>query len=127
MLGAGKRAGRLAALAAQPGVNFAIAGVVAMGEGEPAVTGAIPRHRIENVAAHVLAVGAQHVEDVEEHRDPGPPRLGHAAQVDARLEPGEGGPRALERDHLPVDDEVGGRLLLERLRDDLALEPEIER
>jgi sugar transferase (PEP-CTERM system associated) len=61
VLGAGTRAARLTALAARPGVNFAIAGVVAMSDGEPAVAGAIPRHRIENVAAHVLAVGASEV------------------------------------------------------------------
>ena len=61
VLGAGPRAGRLAALAAQPGVNFTVAGYVAMGEGEPAVAGAVRRDSIANVAAHVLAVDASEV------------------------------------------------------------------
>ena len=61
VLGAGTRAARLEALAQQPGVNFAIAGFVAMNDTEHAVHGAVPRDAIENVAAHVLAVNASEV------------------------------------------------------------------
>ena len=54
VLGAGSRAARLAALADQPGVNFVLAGVVAMTDAEQAVAGAVPRHSIANLAALVV-------------------------------------------------------------------------
>ena len=60
VLGAGQRAARLVALAAQPGVNFAIAGHVAMGPGDRVVD-AVPRDAIDNLAAHVIAVDASEV------------------------------------------------------------------
>ena len=95
--------------------------------------GAQPPLAVEQrLAADVLAVGAEHVEDVEVDRHPAAPRLLRAAEVDPRLQPGERRPRALERHHLAVDDEVGRRLLLERLGDlgerhrDVAARPRVE-
>lgn len=61
VLGAGNRAARIARLAGQPGINFVVAGFVAMGEEEPAVSDATPRHRIDNLAAHVVAQRATDV------------------------------------------------------------------
>ena len=55
ILGAGARAARIGALAAQPGANFVVAGYVAMGEpGGVAVPDATPRDAIPNLAAHVV-------------------------------------------------------------------------
>ena len=86
----------------------------------------------QRLAAHVLAVGPEHVEDVEVDRHPAATRLLRAVQVDPRLQPGERRPRALERHHLAVDDEVGRRLLLQRLGDlgerdgDVAARPRVQ-
>jgi sugar transferase (PEP-CTERM system associated) len=54
VLGAGHRAARIGALAAQPGSNVVVAGFVAMGEANPVVEGATPRDHIPNLAAHVV-------------------------------------------------------------------------
>ncbi len=61
VLGAGQRAARIGALAAQPGSNVVVAGYVAMGEANPIVADAIPRDRIPNLAAHVVDNGASEV------------------------------------------------------------------
>ncbi len=61
VLGAGQRAARIGALAAQPGSNVVVAGYVAMGEANPIVVDAIPRDRIPNLAAHVVDNGASEV------------------------------------------------------------------
>ncbi|MGP7796661.1 TIGR03013 family XrtA/PEP-CTERM system glycosyltransferase [Sphingomonas sp. CLY1604] len=54
VLGAGRRAARIGALASQPGANVIVAGYVAMGEPNPVVRGAVPRDAIPNLAAHVV-------------------------------------------------------------------------
>lgn len=54
VLGAGDRAARISALAAQPGANFCVVGHVSMNEPVVVVTGAVPRGAIANLAAHVV-------------------------------------------------------------------------
>ena len=61
VLGAGRRAARIASLAAQPGANFIAAGFIAMGETSPAVAGAVPRDAIRNLAAHITDLRASEV------------------------------------------------------------------
>jgi sugar transferase (PEP-CTERM system associated) len=61
VLGAGTRAARIEALAAQPGVNFIVAGFVLMGEADPVVQGAMPRSDIPNLAAHIVDQNASEV------------------------------------------------------------------
>ena len=61
VLGAGSRGARLATLAEQPGINFVVAGFVAMTDAEQAVAGAVPRRRIDNLAALVLDLRASEV------------------------------------------------------------------
>lgn len=61
VLGAGARAARIVELSGQPGVNFVVAGVVAMGEAAPVVAGAVPRDAIPNLAAHVVDLSAADV------------------------------------------------------------------
>ena len=61
VLGAGTRARRIVELSRTPGVNFAVAGVVAMGEGAPVVADAVPRDAIPNLAAHVVDLDAVEV------------------------------------------------------------------
>ena len=61
VLGAGRRAAQIRDLAAQPGANFVAAGFVAMGEPTPAVTDAVPRNAITNLAAHVTDLRASEV------------------------------------------------------------------
>ena len=61
VLGAGKRAAQIAALADEPGINFVAAGFVAMGEAHLEVTGAVPRDAIPNLARHVVDLNASEV------------------------------------------------------------------
>jgi sugar transferase (PEP-CTERM system associated) len=61
ILGAGARAERISKLADTPGVNFLVAGVVAMGEANARVPGAVARGAIPNLAAHVSDLGAAEV------------------------------------------------------------------
>ena len=61
ILGAGERAARIGALARQPGINFVVAGYVAMTECEPVVAGAVARSDIPNLARHVVALDASEV------------------------------------------------------------------
>jgi sugar transferase (PEP-CTERM system associated) len=61
VLGAGKRAARIADLAASSQARFAVAGFVAMTDAEPAVGGAVHRASIDNLSDHVLALGAGEV------------------------------------------------------------------
>jgi len=61
VLGAGRRAARIGALAAEPGAKVIVAGYVAMGEPDTVVAGATPRDAIPNLAAHVLDHGASEV------------------------------------------------------------------
>ena len=61
VLGAGRRAARIADLAAHPGVNFVAAGFIAMGEATPAVSGSVPRNAIANLAAHITDLRASEV------------------------------------------------------------------
>ena len=61
VLGAGSRGARLAELADQPGVNFVVAGYVAMTDAEGAVAGAVPRDAIDNLAALVIRRRASEV------------------------------------------------------------------
>jgi sugar transferase (PEP-CTERM system associated) len=60
ILGAGARAERIRALSEVPGVNFVVAGVVAM-EANPIVPGAVPRDAISNLAALIVDLGASEV------------------------------------------------------------------
>ena len=61
VLGAGSRADRIRMLAEQPGVNFAAAGFIAMGEAAPVVPHAVARHAIANLAAHITDLHAGEV------------------------------------------------------------------
>jgi len=61
VLGAGHRAARIEALAAQPGANVIVAGFVGMGEAQPVVAQAVPRDAIANLAAHVVDLHASEV------------------------------------------------------------------
>jgi sugar transferase (PEP-CTERM system associated) len=61
VLGAGPRAERIRQLSFRPGINFVVAGFVAMAEGAPIVTDAIPRDDIPNLAAHVVDLNASEV------------------------------------------------------------------
>jgi sugar transferase (PEP-CTERM system associated) len=61
VLGAGSRAARIRELATQPGINFVVAGFVAMGEPNPAITDAMPRVDIPNLAAHIVDCNASEV------------------------------------------------------------------
>jgi len=61
VLGAGPRAARLAALAAEPGSGLAIVGFVAMRASETAVPGALPRAAVASLADHAVALGAGEV------------------------------------------------------------------
>jgi sugar transferase (PEP-CTERM system associated) len=61
VLGAGKRAARLRALADAPGSGLAVAGFVAMSGSERAVPGAVPREAIPSLSDHVVALGAGEV------------------------------------------------------------------
>lgn len=70
ILGAGARGARIAALSRTPGVNFCVAGVVAMGEAGPVVEGATPRGEIDNLAAYVTDLRAVEVVlAIEERRN----------------------------------------------------------
>ncbi|PAX07216.1 TIGR03013 family XrtA/PEP-CTERM system glycosyltransferase [Sphingomonas lenta] len=61
VLGAGARAARIVELAGRPGVNFVVAGVVAMGEARPVVAHATPRDAIPSLASHVVDLHASEV------------------------------------------------------------------
>jgi len=61
VLGAGPRAARIGALAAQPGANVTVVGFVAMGEPNPVVPNAVARDDIGNLAAHVVDLDATEV------------------------------------------------------------------
>ncbi|WP_432770338.1 MAG: TIGR03013 family PEP-CTERM/XrtA system glycosyltransferase [Sphingopyxis sp.] len=61
VLGAGPRAARLAALAAEPGSGLVVAGFVAMSGVERAVPGAVAREAIPNLSDHVVSLGAGEV------------------------------------------------------------------
>jgi sugar transferase (PEP-CTERM system associated) len=61
VLGAGKRAARLRALADAPGSGLAVAGFVAMSGSERAVPGAVPREAISSLSDHAVALGAGEV------------------------------------------------------------------
>ena len=61
VLGAGKRAARLQALAEAPGSGLVIAGFVAMSASEKAIADAVPREDIANLSDHVVALGAGEV------------------------------------------------------------------
>ncbi|PZQ21032.1 MAG: sugar transferase [Sphingopyxis macrogoltabida] len=61
VLGAGQRAERLRALAAEPGSGYTIVGFVAMGSGERTIDDALPRAAIANLSDHVVALGAGEV------------------------------------------------------------------
>jgi sugar transferase (PEP-CTERM system associated) len=61
ILGAGRRAARVQELAARKDAGFLIAGYVAMNDGPTAVSGAVNRSDISNLAAHVKGVGASEV------------------------------------------------------------------
>src|SRR6266545_3807218 len=62
----------------------------------------------------VVALEMEDVEEVVEHRDAAAQRAGGVAELDAALEALEAGARPLERDDLPVDDEVVAALRFER-------------
>ena len=61
ILGAGERAARIGRLAQQPGINFVVAGYIAMAESAPVVLNAAPRAAIPNLAAHVVGLDASEV------------------------------------------------------------------
>jgi len=61
ILGAGPRAARVRELAARKDAGFTIAGFVAMNDGPTAVSGAVNRSDIANLAAHVKQMGASEV------------------------------------------------------------------
>ncbi len=61
VLGAGARAARIEALAAQPGSNFTIVGFVGMHDGPEAVKGAVSRSAIADLPAHLVRLGAGEV------------------------------------------------------------------
>ncbi len=61
VLGAGARAGRIEALAAQRGSGFVTVGFVAMNDGPSAVPGAVNRADLSNLPRHLLALGATEV------------------------------------------------------------------
>lgn len=61
ILGAGLRARRVVELSRTPGINFVVAGVVAMGEALPVVAGAVPRDAIDNLADHIERLHAAEV------------------------------------------------------------------
>jgi sugar transferase (PEP-CTERM system associated) len=61
VLGAGSRAARIRELATQPGINFVVAGFVAMGEPNPAIADATSRGDIPNLAAHIVDLNASEV------------------------------------------------------------------
>ncbi|HEX8485529.1 TIGR03013 family XrtA/PEP-CTERM system glycosyltransferase [Sphingomonas sp.] len=61
LLGAGARAANIGALAEQPGINFVVAGFVAMGEASPKIPAAVPRDSIPNLARHIVDLGASEV------------------------------------------------------------------
>ncbi|WP_267381136.1 MULTISPECIES: TIGR03013 family XrtA/PEP-CTERM system glycosyltransferase [unclassified Sphingomonas] len=61
VLGAGVRAAQIRDLAARPGANFIVAGFVAMSEGAPAVSDAVPRAAIPNLSAHVVDARATEI------------------------------------------------------------------
>lgn len=61
VLGAGPRAARLGALAAEPGSGLDIVGFVAMADAEKTVAKAVPRGRIANLSDHVVALRAGEV------------------------------------------------------------------
>lgn len=61
VLGAGRRATQISDLATQPGINFVVAGFVAMGEQVSAIPGAIPRSDIPNLSAHIVDLNASEV------------------------------------------------------------------
>ena len=70
VLGAGARGARIVALSREPGVNFSVAGVVAMGEAGKVVEGATPRGDIANLAAFVTDCRAVEVVlAIEERRN----------------------------------------------------------
>lgn len=70
VLGAGTRAARIGAMAAEPGANFCVAGYVAMGEPHAAVPGAVSRDAITNLAAHIIGLrGGEVVLALEERRN----------------------------------------------------------
>src|SRR5690606_1938271 len=50
VLGAGRRAGRIAELAARPGANFRIVGFVGMNDGPAVIEGAVNRALIDSLA-----------------------------------------------------------------------------
>jgi sugar transferase (PEP-CTERM system associated) len=58
VLGSGARAARIEALARQPGINFVVAGFIAMSEATPAVSGAVSRDAVDSLSDHVVALGA---------------------------------------------------------------------
>ena len=61
ILGAGDRAARIGALVGQPGINFVVAGYVAMAEAAAVVPGAVSRGDIPNLARHVVDRNASEV------------------------------------------------------------------
>jgi sugar transferase (PEP-CTERM system associated) len=61
VLGAGARAGRIEALAASRGANFAVVGFVGMNDGASAVHAAVNRDDIKSLPDHLLALGAGEV------------------------------------------------------------------
>jgi sugar transferase (PEP-CTERM system associated) len=70
VLGAGARGARVAALSRVPGVNFIVAGIVAMGEAGPVADGAVQREEIANLASYVTDLGAVEVVlAIEERRN----------------------------------------------------------
>ena len=75
MLGAGARAARIGALAAERGAKFSVVDFVDMGEPMPAVVGATSRADISNLAAHVVDHRAGEVVlALEERRNALPPQ-----------------------------------------------------
>jgi sugar transferase (PEP-CTERM system associated) len=70
VLGAGRRAQRLRQLSLRPGSGFAIVGIVAMGEGQPAAPDAIQRAAIPDLSQFVADLGvAEVVLALEERRN----------------------------------------------------------
>lgn len=61
VLGAGRRAARVEALARRDGASFAVVGFVGMNDGPRAVPGSINRADIANLPAYLVAVGATEV------------------------------------------------------------------
>ena len=61
VLGAGPRAARIRALAAQKGVGFIVVGHVAMNDCDPVIPTAINRAHIENLAEHATLLNASEV------------------------------------------------------------------